>query len=312
MEIINRFENSLKRNDMAEKTIRAYKNDLFKFYEYIKETLGEEVGFEESLQVIEYRELEDFIYYLEGKNYAKSTINRIVMSLKAFYNYYSKYTNINPAQGLKGYKRVEFKAKKTLTKADIVKILNQTQIKGSSDKNFSFYSARDRFLIALLSTTGLRIEEALTIKFKDIEDYGSYKMINIDIHNNTTKLNKRVPICDAVVIYYNDYLLEYDKKFDIVNDAYLFVSARSGKKIDSKSSNIRIRKYCEASGIEGVSNHCFRHYANIALMSVGTPDSLRNKILGGSCRGDMGMSIYFHNDEYIDRLMVDYCNKVLE
>ena len=242
--IINRFERELLRAETSANTIKAYKSDLAKFYDYIKINLGDDIGFEESLSLIEYRELEDFVFYLEDKNYSRSTINRVIMALKTFFNYYSKYTGSNPSQGLKGYKKTMPKQKKILTKEEVEKILNQTQTKRYGEKNVDFNSQRDRFLLALLSTTGLRIEEALSIKLKDIDDYENYKMININIHNeDSTKLNKRVPIAGKVLEYYKNYINEYEKKFDLKDDSYLIVSARSGKKLETKSSNIMIKKY---------------------------------------------------------------------
>lgn len=225
--IINRFERELIRAETSVNTIKAYKSDLAKFYDYIKINLGDDIGFEESLSLIEYRELEDFVFYLEDKNYSRSTINRVIMALKTFFNYYSKYSGSNPSQGLKGYKKTMPKQKKILTKEEVGKILNQTQTKRYGEKNVDFNSQRDRFLLALLSTTGLRIEEALSIKLKDIDDYENYKMININIHNeDSTKLNKRVPIAGKVLEYYKNYISEYEKKFDLKNDNYLIISYR--------------------------------------------------------------------------------------
>lgn len=312
MEIINRFEMNLKREEVAEKTIAAYKNDLLKFFDYVKNVL--DVGIdEESLQLIEYRELENFIYYLEQeKKYARATINRVVMALKSFYGYYGRYTNINPTKELRGFKKVNSKEKKSLTKDEVIKIINQTQTKRYDERYVEFNSQRDRFLLSLLATTGLRIEEALSIKFEDIDDYDDYKMVNINSHEGTTKLNKRVPISGKVLDYYNNYMLEYGEKFDIKNDNYVIVSPRSGKKLSTKASNDMIKKYCDELKIEDVTNHCFRHYANVALMVGGTSDTIRKKILGWSCNGDMGATVYFHNNEEIDKIMVSYCNKVLE
>lgn len=311
--IIDRFEKELIRSDVSINTIKAYKSDLNKFYDYIKMNLNNNISFEECLPLIKYRDLEDFVFYLEDESYSKSTINRIIMTLKKFFNYISKYTGDNPSQLLQGYKKTMPKQKKILTTEEVNKILNQTQTKRYGERFASFNSQRDRFLLSLLATTGLRIEESLNIKFKDIENYENYKMININMHNeDSTKLNKRVPVSGVVLEYYNNYIDEYKKKFDLTNEDYLIVSARSGRKIETKSSNLMIKKYCDELKIEGVSNHCFRHYANISLISVGTPDSIRNKILGWSCKGDMGTTIYFHNTEEIDKLMVKYCSKVLE
>lgn len=312
-DIINRFERELKRAEASEDTIIAYKNDLKKFHAYIRECVFyDNTGFDESLCAITFEVLEDFIYWLEGKEYSRATINRMIASLKAFYKYYSKHSGINPAAGLRGYKNVNSRRKAILNQDQVIKIIQQTQEKRYGEPYMVFNSNRNRFLISLLATTGLRISEALNIQFKDIENYNNYKMVNIDIHKGKTKLNKRIPICEKILPYYDSYIAEYEKKFNIDSDKYLIVAGRSGEQITPKTSNVMIKKYCKELEIEDVSNHCFRHYANTSLEELETPDSIRKKILGWSCNGDMGNSIYSHDTEKKDRIMVKYCNKILE
>ena len=47
--IIDRFERELLRVETSANTIKAYKSDLAKFYDYIKINLGDDIGFEESI-----------------------------------------------------------------------------------------------------------------------------------------------------------------------------------------------------------------------------------------------------------------------
>lgn len=311
--IIDRFERELIRSEASVDTIAAYKSDLKKFHEYIRENVFySDSSFDESLCAITYEVLEDFIYWLEDREYSRATINRMVASLKAFYKYYSKHSGFNPAIGLKGYKNVNSKRRAVLSKEQVIKIINQTQIKRYGEPYMLFNAQRNRFLIALLATTGLRIGEALNIKFGNIEHYDRYKMVNIDIHKGKTKLNKRVPICEKILPYYDSYIEEYEKKFEVSDEKYLIVAGRSGEQLCSKSSNVMIKKYCKELEIEDVTNHCFRHYANTSLEELETPDSIRKKILGWSCNGDMGNSIYSHDTEKKDKIMAKYCNKILE
>lgn len=311
MEMIKRFERELRMSDISEKTISYYTSDLIKFFEYAKKIFDDSAAsFNDILSLVDYMFLEDYRNHLEDEEYSRATINRVVMSLRSFFNYYSKYTGKNPSEKLRGYKKVNNKEKKLLTTEEVALILKQTQEKKYGERFVDFNSARDRFLISLLASTGLRVEEALSIQFKDIDTYDGYKMININCHEGATKLNKRIPLCGKALEYYNDYMMEYEKKFDAYQDSYLIVSPRSGKKITTKDSNLIVKKYAYALGIDEICNHCFRHFCNVRLMAVGTSDTIRNKILGWSTN-DMGSTVYFHNSSEIDKIMVEYCGKIL-
>ena len=92
--IIDRFERELIRSEASVDTIAAYKSDLKKFHEYIRENVFySDSSFDESLCAITYEVLEDFIYWLEDREYSRATINRMVASLKAFYKYYSLFSD---------------------------------------------------------------------------------------------------------------------------------------------------------------------------------------------------------------------------
>ena len=73
-----------------------------------------------------------------------------------------------------------------------------------------------------------------------------------------------------------------------------------------------LKKYAERIGMqENLSNHCFRMFTNMALMSVGCPDTIRNKTLGWS-DNNVGSNNYFDDDSVeADKMKIEYIKKIL-
>ena len=104
---------------------------------------------------------------------------------------------------------------------------------------------------------------------------------------------------------------EYNKKFSLDKDSYLILSG-TGNKVATKDVNKLLKKLGERISIEeNLSCHCFRMFANMALMSVGCPDTIRNKTLGWS-DNNVGSNNYFQDDSVeADKMKIEYISKIL-
>ena len=311
MNIIERYERELKViKGKSENTITAYMKDIdtFKRYYMKKNSFN---NFDEALEKISYAELEDYTFYLIEQGYKKSSINRSINALKSFFKYAERYIGKNVCKDISTFSNVETKKKDLITKEQVLKLLEATEKKEGRQTHFDYISKRNKFIISLLATSGLRAEELLTIKKEKIIDFGEYARVTIDIHDNKTKLNKNVVICGITYNYYKEYLEEYKKKFNYNDDSYLILSG-TGKKVNKKDTNKMLKKYAERIGMEeNLSNHCFRMFTNMALMSVGCPDTIRNKTLGWS-DNNVGSNNYFHDDSVeADKMKIEYVSKIL-
>ena len=311
MNIIERYERELKViKGKSENTITAYMKDIDTFRRYYMKKNSFN-SFDEALDKISYAELEDYTFYLIEQGYKKSSINRSINALKSFFKYTSRYTNNNPCENLSVMSNVETKKKDLITKEQVLKLLEATEKKEGRQTYFDYISKRNKFIISLLATSGLRIEELLTIKKKKIIDFGEYARVKIDIHNNTTKMNKVIVIAGVSYKYYKEYIKEYEKKFTLNDDSYIILSG-TGNKVATKDINKMLKKYSEAVGIEeNVSCHVFRMFCNIQLLSLNCSDTIRNKILGWA-DGKVGSNNYFKDDSIeADRMKINYIEKIL-
>ena len=292
-------------------TIDAYLSDINRFKDYIAKKHQED--FDSVIGKIDYMAVDDYKFYLwENLKLTESTVNRNINSLKSFFGYAKRYTGKNPCEELKTMNNVTTKKKDLITKEQVLRLLEATEKKEGRQMYFDYISKRNKFIISLLASTGLRAEELLTIKKEKIVDFGDYARVTIDIHEGKTKLNKNIVICGITYSYYKEYLEEYRKKFNYDDDSYLILSG-TGKKVNKKDTNKMLKKYAERIGMEeNLSNHCFRMFANMALMSAGCPDTIRNKTLGWS-DSNVGSNNYFQDDSMeADKMKIKYVSKILE
>lgn len=306
--VVEKFLREVKVNN-KENTYINYKIDLTQFVEWIKEYKGiEEV--DEAIAAADFDDINEYKHYLV-ESFEKTSVNRKVMVLKSFYNFakYSLKLECNPMEGVKGFK-VEHKEKEFISVDEVKKIIELTMIRESNERNFLFNSKRNRFLIALLVTNGLRIEEALGIKFKDLEicDEGKFYMVNLKGDRIKNELDKRVPIANKVLEYFKEYLVELEKISTCSGEDYLFISSK-GKKLTTKASNDMIQKYAGRLNEDiKITNHSLRHTCNAKLISDGVSSILIDNLLGWKAKGSMSATVYFHNTFELDQKKVQITN----
>jgi len=159
MNYLSNFINYLQAaKNLSEKTLRAYTSDLKQFFEYENNVLQPDIC--------------AFISYLNIQLKLKDTsIRRKIITLKNFYNYLidNEIINSSPFRKLKFRFKQEKKLPKTLTIAEISKILKGFDIDQTSLSSFAQKTyIRDAALLDLLICTGIRIGEAAALSVDDI------------------------------------------------------------------------------------------------------------------------------------------------
>ncbi|MCM8778030.1 MAG: tyrosine-type recombinase/integrase, partial [Candidatus Omnitrophica bacterium] len=138
-------------------TIRAYETDILQFIHYLRKKKKRE------FKEVHYTDFLDFISSLKAKiSYTEKSISRKVASIKAFFKFLSsrKFIKSNPALLLYTPKVPE-KLPSFLSEAEVVKIIE-------TPKGKSWQVLRDRAILELLYSTGIRVGELTSLKMKDI------------------------------------------------------------------------------------------------------------------------------------------------
>lgn len=139
----------------APNTVTAYKRDVVAFELFLKERGND------NMEQITNSDVVGYLLQLKNFGKSKSTVNRKLASIRAYYNFLQKERIIvdNPTNDIKSPK-IERKELEYLTIEEVDKLLSMPDntIKG----------IRDKALLEVLYATGIRVTEIVETKLKDI------------------------------------------------------------------------------------------------------------------------------------------------
>lgn len=137
----------------SENTINSYKNNLNHYVSYFKN---------KNVDSIKENDLDGYRKYLCSLNLDSSTISNNISTLKSFYKYLMLFKNLktNPVSNMELPKRKKI-LPKTLSIDDVDKLLD-IDIK-------NYYDYRNKAMIELMYSSGLRVSELINLKNHDID-----------------------------------------------------------------------------------------------------------------------------------------------
>ncbi|OSY88013.1 integrase [Tenacibaculum holothuriorum] len=256
-------------------TILAYEKDLLAFKDFC------EVEYDQTdIENIHYNQIRTWIVSLVNQNISNRSINRKVSSLKSFYKFLLKIgeIKINPLAKHKSLK-TEKKIQVPFTVKELEDIFELTQ-------ENSFEDIRNRLVIELLYSTGIRRAELINIKERDINYY-----------DNTIKvLGKRnkerfVVLLDTVKQILLKYL-EFKKQIK-TNAEELLVTEKGVKLYETLVYRIINSYFSRVSTKVKRSPHMLRHTFATHLLNNGASLNTVKELLGHSSLAST--QVYTHN-----------------
>jgi integrase/recombinase XerC len=246
-------------------TVTAYGNDLIFFKEFLKS------NFEmDQLEEVNYSMIRSWIVAMVDDGVANSSVNRKIASLKSFYKFLLKIKVIKSSPLLK------HKSLKTPKKLQIPFSENELDMVLNNLKfPEGFEGIRDKLIIDLFYTTGIRRIELISLK-----------MQNIDLHNRTLKvLGKRnkeriLPIVPVIASQIEKYLVERTQ-LEVIKDSEYFFLMLKGVKLND-SFVYRLINYYFSNVSEKVkkSPHILRHTFATHLLNNGADLNSVKELLG--------------------------------
>ncbi|NJM41635.1 MAG: site-specific integrase, partial [Anaerolineae bacterium] len=157
---IQEFLTSLQteRNTSAN-TIMAYRNDLSQFADYLNTALPEELTWTSLNQ----GHLSDFVASIASK-YATSTIARKIAAIKTLFHWlhHKGLVSDDPSMRLKP-PRIEKKAPRIMSEDEVFRLFE------AASRAPAPRSLRDRALLELIYSTGMRVSEAIALRLSDVD-----------------------------------------------------------------------------------------------------------------------------------------------
>jgi integrase/recombinase XerC len=265
MELIQSFLDYLHfEKNYSMHTIKSYQTDLIDFHKFIEEQ------YQSNINNLNYHQIRTYIVYLSKKNISNRSINRKLSALKTFYKFLMKIgtIQINPLSKHKTLKTPK-KVNVPFSEFEIKKVISLFEDYDELDFNL----IRDRMIIILLYSTGIRREELVKLKTNDVDlIQGTIKVIG--------KRNKErvIPLIKST----KNELDRYIKTRETIpnNSDYLFVTEK-GKKIYGTFVYRLINYYFSVVTTKvKKSPHIMRHAFATHLINEGADINAVKELLG--------------------------------
>jgi len=207
-----------------------------------------------------------FISQLKGKNYASSTICRMLIAVKVFFRFLKKEGEISV--DLSRY----FETPKLWQLIPEVLSMEEVEMLLAQPNPSDPIGARDRAILELLYATGIRVSELCALRLIDLSD----PFVKV---KGKGKKERLVPVGKKAIEAVDHYLLHFRGEAKEENSP-LFISSR-GKRIDRITVYNRVKTYARLAGIaKSISPHTLRHSFATHLLENGADLRLIQDMLG--------------------------------
>lgn len=259
-------------------TVNAYVNDLLFFQEFLKSNFEHE-----SLIDVNYSMIRSWIVSMVDNGVSNNSVNRKISSLKSFYKFLLKIKQIESSpllkhKSLKTPKNIQI----PFSEKEVDEVLNHVSYTDDFD------GVRDRLIIDLFYTTGIRRTELINLK-----------MQNVDLSRNVLKvLGKRnkervLPILPIISNHIKKYLLERSQLEYIKDGDYFFLMLKGVKLNESFVYRLINYYFSDVSEKVKKSPHILRHTFATHMLNNGADLNSVKELLGHSSLAST--QVYTHN-----------------
>ena len=240
-------------------TAKAYNVDMFDFYDFIKQKNIELINCTKNI-------IREYLATLYNKNLKRASIIRKFAVLKSFYKFLIVIDAIktNPTTSMSTPKK-DKRIPLFLTEQEIKNLLNLPNI-----------DLRDKAMLELLYSSGIRIEEMVSINLKDVD----FMSANIKILGKGAK-ERIVPVGDICLFAIKNYLDErINKGLNYSINSPLFLN-KYGNRITQRGARKILHSWFIKSSItKKVSPHTLRHTFATHLLDNGCDINSVQQMLG--------------------------------
>ncbi|EAR14184.1 tyrosine-type recombinase/integrase [Robiginitalea biformata] len=262
----------------AAHTVKAYLADLDAFSEYCREEQGEFALADQPYPVIR-----SWIIHLMESGLNNRSVNRKVASLKSYYKYQLRQGRIDASplaahKPLKIPRRVEI----PFSESEMEGLL------GEWEPSEGYEAHRDKLVVELLYTTGMRRAELIGLKLGDVDlEQGTLRV--------TGKRDKEriLPLLPGIVREIRAYLELRGAHFKSGSEPHLFLTSRGNKLYENLVYRIINRYLSMVSAKSKRSPHILRHTFATHLLNQGADMNSVKELLGHSSLAST--QVYTHN-----------------
>lgn len=251
--------------ELSINTIVAYRQDLLEFLTFLKSR-------NMTSWPTEVIDIEAFLAQQHQENKASSSISRMISSLRKFYQWLARKNiqKLNPMIEIDAPQK-EIRQPVVLVQSEVALLLNQPNLKNS-------LGLRDRALLETLYATGMKVSEAINLKFSDI--HADLQLVKISSDETKERL---IPISVNALKWLKKY---QDKAYKLLLKAeiedYVFLNNR-GKPLTRQAVWQIIKRYAVKAQLDKeITPHTLRQSFATQMLENGADFRVVQEILGRS------------------------------
>jgi integrase/recombinase XerD len=242
---------------LSENTVEAYERDIRSFFCFANKNPA----------LVQQEELVSFLAHLQSEGYAASSISRTVAALKVFFHFLKREGKIsmNPTRYLSSPKLWQ-RLPQVLNVSEMERLLNAPDLETE-------IGCRDRAILELLYSSGLRVSELCSLKVHDVDD------TFVRVKGKGAK-ERLVPIGKKALSACDAYLARFRDRHSSERQCALFLTPK-GKPVSRTRIWSMMKEYAQQVGIsKNVSPHTLRHSFATHLLDNGADLRIIQEMLG--------------------------------
>lgn len=248
-------------------TIKAYLNDLTEFETFNK------INFEQdSIDKAVYPQIRSWIVSLVENGISASSVNRKISSLKSYYKFLLRIKQIEQSpllkhKALKTPKKIQI----PFSEKELDLVLNQIVYPDG------FEGVRDKLIIDLFYTTGIRRTELINLNLSGI-DFSTATMKVVGKRNK----ERIIPLLPIIIDQMNSYLIQRNQLQEIKDYDKFFLTQKGVKLNDTLVYRLISLYFSNVSEKVKKSPHILRHTFATHLLNNGADLNSVKELLGHS------------------------------
>ena len=244
---------------VSNETVKNYAYDLRQFFEALpKDTTDDMLP----------TDITDFVTIQLKNQLSVPTILRRISSTMNFYLFLEREHIIDFVVKKFDRPKKMKRLPKTISVEEVEELLNAPDLE--KDEGF-----RDRTMLEVMYSSGLRVSELLGLKMKQI----NLQKGIIDVIGKGNK-QRKVPIGEYALDYVNEYIEKHRSHNKGKRSNYLFLN-RYGEPLSRQYFFLQIKKYAKMAGIEeDISPHTLRHCFATHMLENGAELKALQEMLG--------------------------------
>ena len=261
-------------------TVRSYGADLAQFCQFLSGDIGFSHGgqarldddspLDDRLLFCGQPTVREFLAYLFGHNYTKSTTARKLATLRSFYKFAIKrdLCRASPMAGIRTPKQ-EKRLPKCLDLDEVQRLLD-------APDDADLLGARDKAMLEVLYSSGIRVSELVELGIADVDlDEGILRV------RGKGRKDRLTPIGSQAILAVRHYLRMRGLDPDNAEIGGRVFLNKHGESLSTRSVRRKLDKYLVLVGLDpGISPHTLRHSFATHLLNNGADLRSVQELLG--------------------------------